>query len=679
MGLHEPHIAQALLPELRRLHGREGRAPGDITPPAAVAAEHEVHPRRRLRANQDQRASRGEQRSGRFNRAHRLTQRAEIECDDDQLPVARGRCFIQQAQIERRESLLQAPRLVKPARFGAEKSVIRAIEIQSLAQDRGERRRARADLGQAHAATLGQSADCSGELHAQTDADTACELSAEHLPQQRGWGDLARPDIGQGRLSVPKHRQMCADAANRVSNVKVIGIIADQAVPDVLRFLRRIAGARSLQQAVRLCEIEQLLPVDRRGWHMTRRGFARERFNNEASAQRIEQRIDFAGILILSPPDLRVREAGCKSRIQRFFRQFVVGKFGCAEWPRNCPVFQVAQLLRAVALQADAAEAHVFEQRDRLPRFVENLELAADRMGRPRQYAGARIFRRTHSTSIAQMAYAGRHECQALVTGNLVAHQLDNQLEGVIQQRRMQVMLLYLGLYACRQFEHREDRRAIDPAVFDRLEGRAIIEARAHGQQGVAACGEVRLARRQLIERPRQAQRCCIAQHACNRLQGPHAARGILSGLYRQLAIARIQRTAHRTGRLFGEQKRGENFQILDLGAALRLPADGSGEGEFGISRARKDRGVANDMIAEDGVTQGVERAFPGQFRLIQCGAEQRVGAGVVQQTGRCAGNRMPMAFALPWIVRQGNKSALPGQKALPVDLCAGDQRLRSG
>jgi hypothetical protein len=494
-----------------------------------------------LRTDDDQGAARRQQRAGGIYGANRFAQRAEIQRDDDQLPVGGRRHFAQQAQVQRREPFLHAPRFVETTLVAAEKAVVSTIKIQCPAQHRGKGSRARAYFGDTQPAPLGQRAHGLVDLFTQANPDVDRELVAEHLAKQYGRRDLARPDVGKRQLTLPQQRQVRADAANRVGDVKVVRIVADQAVPDVLRLLYRFAGLRGINEPIALREVQQLLAVGRRGGHRRGRIVAGKRLDDEAAAQRIQQRIDFAGILALRLADSRVREA-CRQRgIQRLVGQPVVRQVRCRERAGYRTVLQVADLLGRAALQANAAEADILEQRDRLPRFVKDLELTADRVRCARQYPGTGVFRIAHAAAIAQMTDAGRHEGEALVIGNLVAHQLDDQLECVVQQRRMQVVLVDLGTHAGRQFEHRDDRRAFDPAVVDRLESGTIIEPGAGRQQPMAARGEVRLARRQRIERSRQAQRGGFAQDAGHGLQCPWAGHGVFAGLDRQLPVARIQ------------------------------------------------------------------------------------------------------------------------------------------
>ena len=111
------------------------------------------------------------------------------------------------------------------------------------------------------------------------------------------------------------------------------------------------------------------------------------------------------------------------------------------------------------------------------------------------------------------MPDARGHERDALETDHFIAQQFNDQLECVVEQRRVQMMLIELGTHLFGTSEMRERRCVLKPSALDRDERWAITEAGGEREYGMTRAREIRLARRQIFEGAAEAHPGRFAQH----------------------------------------------------------------------------------------------------------------------------------------------------------------------
>jgi len=105
-----------------------------------------------------------------------------------------------------------------------------------------------------------------------------------------------------------------------------------------------------------------------------------------------------------------------------------------------------------------------------------------------------------------QMSDTGGDVRDAAQVDHVIAQQLNDQLEGAVEQRRMQVILIRIASQRGFELEHCECAPLFEPAVTDRAEGRSVVQSGSARQQLVAARTKVRLAGGQLSQRALQPQ-----------------------------------------------------------------------------------------------------------------------------------------------------------------------------
>src|ERR1700679_1286681 len=104
------------------------------------------------------------------------------------------------------------------------------------------------------------------------------------------------------------------------------------------------------------------------------------------------------------------------------------------------------------------------------------------------------------TAAITQVPDSRGHEGHTGVIGNVVSKQLKRQLEGAVDEGRMQMVLIqtFGDGFGCVQY--RECNVLVEPAMAYGLERRTVIQAGCLRERGMTAIGEVRLTNRQCPE-----------------------------------------------------------------------------------------------------------------------------------------------------------------------------------
>src|ERR1700722_13830775 len=103
------------------------------------------------------------------------------------------------------------------------------------------------------------------------------------------------------------------------------------------------------------------------------------------------------------------------------------------------------------------------------------------------------VARLPKTAAITQVPDSRRHEGHPGVIGRVVSKQLKHQLEGAVDEGRMQMVLIQAcgDGFGCVQF--RKCNVLIEPAMAYGLECRTVIQAACPRECGMTAIGEVRL------------------------------------------------------------------------------------------------------------------------------------------------------------------------------------------
>src|ERR1700719_1742196 len=176
-------------------------------------------------------------------------------------------------------------------------------------------------------------------------------------------------------------------------------------------------------------------------------------------------------------------------------------------------------------------------------------------MRSPRQQPCPCVARWPKTAAITQVPDSRGHEGHTGVIGRVVSKQLKHQLEGAVDEGRMQMVLIqtFGDGFGCVQY--RECNLLVQPAMAYCLERRTVSQAACQRERGMTAIGEVRLTNRQWPERAIQPDRRGFPQYAAGHVQGPGLCAQLFPRLDRQLSIPRIHCATYQPARLFGEQQ----------------------------------------------------------------------------------------------------------------------------
>ena len=124
----------------------------------------------------------------------------------------------------------------------------------------------------------------------------------------------------------------------------------------------------------------------------------------------------------------------------------------------------MADVIGLALVQTDAADTRILDKGDDLPLLVKDGEVGKQRMRRTALQLCLGKMRTALAGGQRNPSHLGRHKGNAFSQGHIIAHQLNNQLEGAIKQRRMQQVLIELGFKLDRRAELRKHGAVLDPA-----------------------------------------------------------------------------------------------------------------------------------------------------------------------------------------------------------------------
>ena len=86
-----------------------------------------------------------------------------------------------------------------------------------------------------------------------------------------------------------------------------------------------------------------------------------------------------------------------------------------------------------------------------------------------------------------------------------------------------------------------------------------------------------------------------------------------------------IQNDPDRLGFFFLEEKRGVDFQILQIQRGGSKSQGSRGQGQFNESSGRENGDPADPVIRKKGMARRIQMIFPGEMPLLQAIAEKRM------------------------------------------------------
>ncbi|KAK86632.1 hypothetical protein L573_1395 [Bordetella holmesii H620] len=495
-------VMQPLLPAAGR---RQGRDVVGALPPLRAAAKDEVQPGRRMGASQQQFAVRFEAGARVVQGLLAGMQGVEFAVDNDQVIARCGRgkgLVVQQYRAGIGEAVHQrVAGVIDGLAVWAGIAIVGHAKVHRRAAGRPDQRRALRDLQNG------------GEL-----------LSGFRAQQQAADGSRChrkRDDVVDLGLALQKGSQMLADAAGGVDGREVIGVLAQQAVPDVgcgwLAFLVRgqgPAGGRGLRYTGGHATLQHVLeqrhrlrgatqtPLDeRRRQCQPARGLGAQGFQRQPVAQALEQGVDLLRIPVVGALRGRLEHAldvaQQSARLQRVVRRRRQ-RMGAG---REHAVDDV-QVLACAFAQPDAAKARVAHTGQGPALGIEQNEVRCQGVRSTPPQACACIAGLALPGMQAQAANLGRHESDALPDGRIILEQLNNELEAAIQKRRMQMRAGQFGGQAGVGLQDGEYAvGGFVPAMRDGAESRAIVQADRAREALVVMPVEVGRARRDVQRR----------------------------------------------------------------------------------------------------------------------------------------------------------------------------------
>ncbi|MNV53600.1 hypothetical protein D3C71_1457540 [compost metagenome] len=239
---------------------------------------------------------------------------------------------------------------------------------------------------------------------------------------------------------------------------------------------------------------------------------------------------------------------------------------------------QEAKVVGGRFAQADAAKTGLLDGGNLFAGGVIEFEAGGQRMRRAAFQADTGRGRLAGVGAQRQASDLGGHEGNALPHGGVVAQQLNNQLEGAVEQGGVQVRGAQLGGQAGVGLQHRQYAGVgFNPAVGHGAEGRAVVQPHRACQRVVRRAGEVWSARGQAEFALRQAGAAGLAQQAAAGVLDPGlGAVGVFGG-DAEAPVGVVQQQA---GQLAGrriQQQRGVDFQFFKFGVVAGLPMQRGG------------------------------------------------------------------------------------------------------
>ena len=210
----------------------------------------------------------------------------------------------------------------------------------------------------------------------------------------------------------------------------------------------------------------------------------------EAIAQAFQQRVYFFRVAGVGAVLGAIGDRVAQCRVQDVVVQRVR-----AEWrmrSRRGDGVQKTQVIGGGLAQADAAKAGLLNGRNLFACCIEEFKAGGQRMRRTAFQADTGSGGLASIGPQAQTADLRWNEGNALAHGRVIAQQLDDQLEGAIQQGGMQVSGAEFGFQAAGGLQHGQHAGVrFLPAMRHRAEGGAVIQAHGTGQRIVRVASEV--------------------------------------------------------------------------------------------------------------------------------------------------------------------------------------------
>ena len=327
----------------------------------------------------------------------------------------------------------------------------------------------------------------------------------------------------------------------------------------------------------------------------------------------------------------------------------------------------------AVVLQAHGTHARILDCQHGSAAGIEQGEVDQQRMRGA--LALAHLGQHRHTTSIGKgnAPKLDGDERQAIVMPLAAGQQLGNQLEGTIQQRRVQVQACQFVFNGSRHDQLSQHARPFHPGCGHRLVSGAVVQANRAGHCQVLLAGEVCRAGWQRRCPGVQQHTARFARQACDHVLYPVFALHQRARADAQCAIGLFHLHAHFLADLAAQQQRVVNFQLFDIDELARLVQLRHRQGQLGKACTREQYRLTHLVVGQGRVLLGIQAVFPGQRLVRYRVTQQRVHALVAQRAIGLGRDRQAEVIALPGVVRQAQRAPRHREACLPLWLHGGN------